>query len=212
MNVARTEGLNIEVHWQDGDSSSSKRVSAVYPRAIIMMCGGHAAKSHLKLLMVRSKQKKFTLALVKREEKNFPEVADVECHCKSKPCKAGCKCLTNVFCQRARNSFSNILSTCESVSDFSRRLSHLIHHVQEDMWKTLSASSNPTARQCDFHPLTLCNCDWTHKCEGKLYHTKQLPLPPTGIQNWVRDENKNGRQSILKHSREFTQCSDTISV
>ena len=50
MNVARTEGLNIEVHWQDGDSSSSKRVLEVYPGAKIMLCGGHAAKSHLKLL------------------------------------------------------------------------------------------------------------------------------------------------------------------
>ncbi|XP_064386971.1 uncharacterized protein LOC135335416 isoform X2 [Halichondria panicea] len=195
MNVARTEGLNIEVHWQDGDSSSSKRVLEVFPGAKIMLCGGHAAKSHLKLLMVRGKQKKFTAALQDREKKFFPEVVNVECHCKSKNCKAGCGCLTDVFCQRSRNSFSTILSTCESASDFSRRLSHLTHHVQDEhQWEEEQTcekhylttckecefeSDGVVARQCDFHPLTLCNCGECadknhHECEGKLYRTKEV--------------------------------------
>ena len=47
------------------------------------------------------------------------------------PCKKVCGCLTDSFCQRARNSFSNILSTSKSAAEFRARLRGLVHHVQD---------------------------------------------------------------------------------
>ncbi len=41
MCKAIQEGLNIAVHWQDGDSSSKKRVLQQFPDAKVMLCGGH---------------------------------------------------------------------------------------------------------------------------------------------------------------------------
>ena len=45
---AKEEGLQIEVHWQDADSSSSNAVKEVFPEAEIMICGGHVGRAHRK--------------------------------------------------------------------------------------------------------------------------------------------------------------------
>ena len=42
---AKEEGLQIEVHWQDADSSSNA-VKEVFPEAEIMICGGHVTVSN----------------------------------------------------------------------------------------------------------------------------------------------------------------------
>ena len=39
----KEEGLEIEVHWQDKDSSSSKALKANFPTAQLLYCSGHAA-------------------------------------------------------------------------------------------------------------------------------------------------------------------------
>ena len=78
MKTARDEKLNI---WQNQDSSASKHVKEAYPDAKVMICGGHAGKSHLKQLQNRAKQKKFS-APTKKEIELFPEIETVECHCK----------------------------------------------------------------------------------------------------------------------------------
>ena len=144
MRKAKEEGLNIKVHWQDADSSASKHVNEYYPDAEIMICGGHAGKEHLKQLQSQAKRRKFDETLQKAHRKEFPEIGSVGCHCKEHikkkkaskqpagsdekvekppkfkyiPCKKGCGCLTDSFCQRARNSFSNILSTSKSAAEF----------------------------------------------------------------------------------------------
>ena len=33
---------DVAIHWQDADSSSTKAVREIYPKAEIMLCGGHA--------------------------------------------------------------------------------------------------------------------------------------------------------------------------
>ena len=43
---AREEGINIAIHWQDADSSSSNAMTEHFPDAEIMICGGHAGKAH----------------------------------------------------------------------------------------------------------------------------------------------------------------------
>ena len=47
-------------------------------------------------------------------------------------CKKRCGCLTDFFCQRAQNSFSNILSTCESAAEFRARLRGHVHTCRID--------------------------------------------------------------------------------
>ena len=55
LKTAKREGLNIEIHWQDADSSSSKSVEEVFPGAKVMICGGHAGRAHLKQLKALAK-------------------------------------------------------------------------------------------------------------------------------------------------------------
>ena len=44
--------MDVAIHWQDADSSSAK---AIYPKAEIMLCGGHAGRAHRKILEKRQK-------------------------------------------------------------------------------------------------------------------------------------------------------------
>ena len=47
---ASKQGMKVEINWQDADSSSSNAVTEIFPDAKVMICGGHAARSHLKQL------------------------------------------------------------------------------------------------------------------------------------------------------------------
>ena len=38
---AKEEGMDVAIHWQDADSSSAKAVREIFPKAEIMLCGGH---------------------------------------------------------------------------------------------------------------------------------------------------------------------------
>lgn len=48
LKKAKEEGLCIEVHWQDDDSSSSNVVVEHFSDAKVMICGGHAGRAHKK--------------------------------------------------------------------------------------------------------------------------------------------------------------------
>ena len=37
--------MDVAIHWQDADSSA-KAVREIYPKAEIMLCGGHAGRAH----------------------------------------------------------------------------------------------------------------------------------------------------------------------
>ena len=109
---AKEEGMNIDVQWQDADSSSSKAVTDLFPNAKVMICGGHAGRAHKKQLEKLQKMKKFTVDLITKYNKKFPSVDDVVCHCSRH--KPGCGCLSDKFIERARNNFSYILSDSNS--------------------------------------------------------------------------------------------------
>ena len=42
--------MDVAIHWQDADSSSAKAVREIYPKAEIMLCGGHAGRAHRNIL------------------------------------------------------------------------------------------------------------------------------------------------------------------
>ena len=45
--------MEVAIHWQDADSSSAKAVRKIFPKAEIMLCGGHG---HIKNI-VEKRQK-----------------------------------------------------------------------------------------------------------------------------------------------------------
>ena len=100
--------MNIAIHWQDADSSSSNAVADHFPTAKIMICGGHAGRAHKKQLEKLSTKKSFTEDFKKKFRERFPHVDKVVCHCKRH--KPGCGCLSKGFIERAHNDFSLILS------------------------------------------------------------------------------------------------------
>ena len=71
---AKDEGMSIEVHWQDADSSSSNAVGKHFPNAKIMLCGGHAGRAHKKQLEKRAKMKSFSETFIKKHIKKFPHI------------------------------------------------------------------------------------------------------------------------------------------
>ena len=104
--------MQVEVHWQDADSSSNV-VSEVFLTAKIMTCGGHAGRAHKNLLEVRAKQESFTNAFIARYEKQYPEVRTLTCHCRGKH-KAGCGCLSVSFIGKALTNTGS--TTCPLVN------------------------------------------------------------------------------------------------
>ena len=164
---AKEEGMNIDVQWQDADSSSSKSVTDLFPDAKVMICGVHAGRAHKKQLKKLQKMKKFTVDLIKKYDKKFPSVGDVVCHCSMH--RPGCGCLSDKFIERARNNFSFILSNSDSAEEFAGRIRELARHARDEHeWD---------GGRCTFHQLRVCTCKGCDdlqnlKCEGKEYHTR----------------------------------------
>ena len=78
---AKEEGMNVTIHWMDKDSSSAKAIGQHYPDTKLMLCGGHAARVHQKVLKKIQAKKSFT-----DDEKNslrgeYPDVDTAKCHC-----------------------------------------------------------------------------------------------------------------------------------
>ena len=85
---AKEDVMNIAIHWQDADSSSSSAVADHFSTTKIMICGGHAGRAHKKQLEKLSMKKSFTEDFKKKFRERFPEVDNVVCHCKRH--KPGC--------------------------------------------------------------------------------------------------------------------------
>ena len=159
MAKAKEEGLIVEIHWQDGDSSSSKSVEKIFPKAKVMICGGHAGRSHLKQLQALAKKKTFTKAFQEKHKEIFPDVLTARCTCENRKHRQGCGCLTDSFCQRARNNFSTILSESQSERDCK-------------LWSTTQRTNMNGTEGIFFHELSVCSCgkcsnNGSYKCEGK---------------------------------------------
>ena len=56
--------MDVSIHWQDADSSSAKDVREIFPKAEIMLCGGHYGRAHRNILEKRQKDKILPLKLV----------------------------------------------------------------------------------------------------------------------------------------------------
>ena len=81
---AKEEGMNVEIHWQDADSSSSKGVAELFPGASVMIYGGHAGRTHMKQLQKLAKMKSPTKGMIEKYSDQFPKINEAVCHCKEK--------------------------------------------------------------------------------------------------------------------------------
>ena len=71
LKKAKEEGLRIEVHWQDADSSTPKVVAEYFSDAKVMICGAHAGRAHKKQLENLAKMKSFSEEFKSAHEKSF---------------------------------------------------------------------------------------------------------------------------------------------
>ena len=106
--LARDDNVHIEVHWQDGDSSSANSLCVYYPdetKTRVMLCGGHVARSHINKLKSLADKKIFAKRYKKKHRLKFPTVDTVECCCESGNHKKGCGCMSEGFLRQARINF-----------------------------------------------------------------------------------------------------------
>ena len=78
----KARGVQVAIHWQDGDSSSEKAFRQSYPSqdSVIMFCSGHVGRQHRKQLQALSKMKRFTEEYVARHQDLMSE-KDLELRC-----------------------------------------------------------------------------------------------------------------------------------
>ena len=189
---AKKEGMNIDVHWQDADSSSSNAVTEHFPKAKVMICGGHAGRAHNKQLEKLAKLKSFSDDFKRKHQGEFPTVNEVACCCPRRH-HPGCGCLTEAFVERARNNFSFILSDSESAEEFARRIKVLPRHARnQHTWD---------GGQCNFHPLQVCSCGDCNdseelSCSGKPYSTKYVLSCP--LHSLAYEIEVHGRASMAE--------------
>ena len=116
---AKEEAMHVEVQWQNGDSSSAKSFRQHFPNeenSKVMLCGGHAARAHTKLLGEYAKQKSFSVAMQDVHKKNFTTVTSVKCHCPKRHSK-NCGYLSKAFLYGARTNFFYCLLQAEKDPD-----------------------------------------------------------------------------------------------
>ncbi|CAG0900456.1 unnamed protein product [Darwinula stevensoni] len=73
----KTRGVHVEVNWQDKDSTSKLSFREAYPDEAlskIMICGGHAARSHTNVLQKYAGQKTVTKAFADNHKSLFPKL------------------------------------------------------------------------------------------------------------------------------------------
>ena len=113
---AKDKGMMIEVQWQDADSSSSKGFIIYYPdkdKSKVMLCGGHVARAHIKLLGEVAKQKSFSETKKDSLKKEFADVTKVQCHCPKRHRK-NCGCISKSFLRGVRTNFFYCLLQAET--------------------------------------------------------------------------------------------------
>ena len=167
---AKAEGMNIEVNWQDSDSSSGKSFLESYPdrsQSRLMLCGGHVNRAHAKQLKETSSMKSFSAGFISKHKKAFPEVSSVQCACANSKHSATCGCFTKSFLRQARiNFFCALLEAGNSPEKFSRIMLQLGSYHGRDIHQWPEG-------QCEFHEKILCSCGQCEDsvcCEGN--HTR----------------------------------------
>ena len=167
--------MHIEVHWQDGDSSSANSLRVYYPdetKTHVMLCGGHVACAHINKLKKIAETKTFTKRYKNKHGERFPDVNTVECRCAGGKHKKRCGCLSDKFIRQERINFlCCLVDSGKDPDSFKKKLCNLgkYHARNIHQW----------GGSCDFHSLKTCTCQQCDEndeliCDGRLYATKNL--------------------------------------
>ncbi|CAH3019398.1 unnamed protein product [Porites evermanni] len=110
----KDEGFQVEVNWQDADSSSAKGFWYSFENeqdSRIMLCGGHVGRAHGKKLAELQTKSCFSKAFVDSHKKDFPQMEKLKCCCSGKKHtyvakrnKPVCGCISPAFIQNAKRN------------------------------------------------------------------------------------------------------------
>lgn len=184
---AKEEGLNVEVNWQDADSSSAKGFRYSFPdeHSKIMLCGGHVGRAHGKKLQELQSKSSFTPAFINLHKKDFPEIQHVKCCCAGKHhtfvatrTKPTCGCIGPGFIQGAkRNHYCALVHAGTDPEKYRETFLCLGKYHCRDVHQWEGGS-------CSFHPLVKCSCKKCNidvdgfsnelQCEGEPYHSAHV--------------------------------------
>ena len=99
--------MQVAVHWQDADSFSIKAFSEVFPDGQVMICGGHAGRTHRKILELWQKMQIASKQMLDKYKNTYPALGKLTCKCKGKGKGAACGCLTAAFISKAHTNFTS---------------------------------------------------------------------------------------------------------
>ena len=204
------EGINVKIHWQDADASSTEGVAELFPDARVMICGGHAGRAHMKQLQKLAKNKSPTKdIMIGKYSGQFPQINEGVCHCKERH-SPGCGCLSEQFIQRARNLLSYQLMSQQN--SLPQRLM---------LWpNTHMMCMNGIVGVVIF----MCSCNHCEdkenfEGEGQDYYTRLKLIPLISKWNWMLRQAQMAEQvvhPILKQGHSltwsFSQCAHPVQV
>ena len=122
---AKSDGCNVVVVWQDGNSSSQKSVEKVFGAELrrVFKCGVHVGRAHANNLKDLAKQKVFSAGQISKWTDTFPAVESAKCACKRH--SKTCGCLSDAFIQGAQLNHFCCLQQCKSPDDYARSMRSL---------------------------------------------------------------------------------------
>jgi len=174
---AANEGMNIEVNWQDGDSSSEAGFRAAFPdkeKCKVMLCGGHVTRAHGKQLEKLAAMKQVAQGYVTKHKSDFPTLATVKCCCAGKKHSKGCGCMSDNFQRTARINHALALLEADATKDPKTYAEIMLqlgqHHCRNiHIWE---------GGHCSFHATKSCTCGKCDPdnptCSGKPYTSKYV--------------------------------------
>ncbi|XP_070537915.1 uncharacterized protein [Ptychodera flava] len=171
---AKQEKMNVEVNWQDNDSSSIKSFKNVYQgeNNKVMFCGGHVTRAHTNQLNKLAAMKSASAAFISRHKAEYPKLEKIECTCQKRHFP-NCGCLSEKFVRQARINHSCAIVEAghtknpQTYRDILLQLGKY-HSRNVHVWK---------GGNCVFHPLNVCSCGTCDEksdptCKGKPYSSK----------------------------------------
>ena len=185
---AKDEGFQVEVNWQDADSSSARGFRYSFENeqdSRSMLCGGHVGRAHGKKLAELQTKSCFSKAFVDSHKKDFPQMEKLKCCCSGKKHtyvakrnKPVCGCISPAFIQNAkRNHYCALVQAGRDPGKYRETMPCLGKYHSRDIheWE---------GGYCKFHPLKKCSCKECQvdeegfcqelKCPGEPYHSSHV--------------------------------------
>jgi hypothetical protein len=185
---AKEEGINVEVNWQDADSSSAYGFCYSFSNesdSKIMLCGGHVGRAHGNKLKELKTKSFVTSQFIALHQKKCPEIKSVKCCCVGKKHRfvstrnnPACGCISPGFIQSAkRNHYCALVHAGNDPEKYRETMLTLGKYHSRDIHEWEGGS-------CFFHPLVKCickKCDVDEngncpdmKCSGEKYHSTHV--------------------------------------